>query len=94
MAYKVAKARVLQALKTGAYLHEPRSGIDVKNLLAMGEISVEDVMTLIARSSGTEHTESPHHVLKTIPVHCIITKGWYIKFYFLDPDTWFISVHQ
>lgn len=94
MGYKDAKAKVLRALKTGAYDHEPRNGIDVKNLLAMGEISAEEVMKLIARSSGTEHTESPHHVLKTVPVHCIITKGWYIKFYFLDPNTWFISVHQ
>jgi hypothetical protein len=21
-------------------------------------------------------------------------EGWYVKFYFIDPDTFFISVHQ
>lgn len=51
MGYKEARKKVLQALKTGLFLHEARHGIDVKKLLAMGDISAGEVATLIARSS-------------------------------------------
>jgi hypothetical protein len=27
-------------------------------------------------------------------VHVLKRDGWYIKFFFIEPDTWFISVHQ
>ncbi|WP_072791099.1 hypothetical protein [Duganella sacchari] len=94
MGYKAAKAKVLAALNSGAFDHEARDDINVKNLLSTGDISAADVAKLIAKSSGYEHTESPHHSQKLVTVHCIITQKWYIKFYFLDPDTTFISVHQ
>lgn len=36
-----------------------------------------------------------NHLLmgRVITVHVLKTTGWYIKFYFLDPSTVFISVH-
>ncbi|MGK5063961.1 hypothetical protein [Janthinobacterium sp. LB3P112] len=94
MGYKEAKSKVLAALNNGAFDHEARDDINVKNLLATGDILAADVAKFIAKSSGLEHTESPHHSQKSVTVHCIITNTWYIKFYFLDPDTTFISVHQ
>jgi len=26
--------------------------------------------------------------------HVLRRHGWYIKFYFIEPETWFLSVHQ
>ena len=92
--YKSARKEILHALRKGNYQHESRGDIDVKNLLAMGKISATEVAVLIASSDGSMHTESPHHVVKEITVHVIKVKSWYIKFYFLDPDAWFISVHK
>jgi hypothetical protein len=94
LGYKTAKKKVLAALVTNSFDHEPRNGIDVKNLLAMGQISSAAVADLIAKSSGRDHSESPHHQVKSVVVHCVKVQGWYIKFYFLDPRTTFISVHQ
>jgi hypothetical protein len=92
--YKSARKEILHALRNGNYQHESRGDIDVKNLLAMGKISATEVAVLIASSDGSMHTESPHHVVKEITVHVIKVKSWYIKFYFLDPYAWFISVHK
>jgi hypothetical protein len=92
--YREAKSKVLAALAVGSYLHEARNDIDIKNKLATGEISAPDVAALIKGSTGNDHSRSPHHSDPSIMVHVILRKGWYIKFYFVDPDTWFISVHQ
>jgi hypothetical protein len=92
--FKEARKKVLAALASGSYLHEARNDIDVKNKLATGEISALDVATLIKASTGNDHSRSQHHADPAIVVHVISRKGRYIKFYFLDPDTWFISVHQ
>jgi hypothetical protein len=83
---------VLAALAAGSYLHEARNDVDIKNELATGEISASDVAALIKGSTGNDHLRSPHHSDPSI--HVISRKGWYIKFYFVDPDTWFISVHR
>jgi hypothetical protein len=92
--FRAVRAQVIEALQKGHFLHESRNNIDVKNLLAVGAVSVEDVIGLITRAKGTDHQSSPHHLDGSITVHVIKSSGWYIKFYFLDPDTWFISVHK
>ncbi len=94
MGFKEAKRKVLEALSTGAYQHESRKGIDVKNLLAMGNVSAEFVSGLIRKCNGKDHEMSAHDMMRSITVHVLKKDGWYIKFYFIDPDTWFISVHQ
>lgn len=78
----------------GSYLHEARNEIDSKNKLATGEISAVEVAELVKKSTGNDHSKSLHHADRSITVHVISRKGWYIKFYFIDPVTWFISVHQ
>ena len=40
------------------------------------------------------HTETPHHTIATATIHVLKRDGWYIKFYFIERDTIFISVHQ
>ena len=84
----------MKALELRAFSHEVRDDIDVKNLLHVGDITPEEVIRLIKSSSGTDHSSSVHHSVKGVEVHVIKCKKWYIKFYFVDPDTVFISVHQ
>ncbi|WP_256702158.1 hypothetical protein [Burkholderia sp. SRS-W-2-2016] len=85
----------MSALRSGKFQHEARAGINVKNLLATGQVTAEFVEALIARSDGTQYSSSPHHHAPSVDVHIILTGGWYVKFYFVgDPETVFISVHQ
>jgi hypothetical protein len=93
--YCEAKQAVIAALRSGRFQHESRRNIDVKNLLAMGEVTPEFVERVIVESDETQHVLSSHHRVATINVHVIASSGWYVKFYFVgDPDTMFISVHQ
>lgn len=92
--FRDAKRRVLKALAEGTYLHEARNRIDVKNELATGAITAAEVIAVIARCNGTHHAASPHHADASVDVHVLRRDGWYIKFYFLDEDTTFISVHK
>lgn len=96
--YSSVKKNILKCLNEDRFQHDQRSDIDVKNLLATGEISKDDVIRLIKSSSGACHSKSPHHIKPSFMVHVIKNKGWYIKFYFLEVDdiedvSVFISVH-
>jgi hypothetical protein len=92
--FAVAKAKVIESLRNGTYQHELRGAIDVKNALATGEVSATEVINIVQRCNGTHHRSSIHHSYPSIEVHILRRDGWYIKFYFLEPDTWFISVHR
>jgi len=92
--FKAAKRKVIDALRNGTYQHEAnRSEIATKNLLSTGQVTAGDICDLIMRSKGQDHSSSPHHNDGSILVHVIQREGWYVKFYFLDPETIFISVH-
>ncbi len=93
MGWKQVKADVLQALASGSFLHESRDAIDDKNLLAVGAVTPDEVSKIVRKCNGTHHSSSPHHREPAIEVHVLRHSGWYIKFYFVDPDTIFISVH-
>ncbi len=92
--FKEARKRVIAALQSGTYQHEVRSQIDTKNLLHTGQVSSADLCEVLKKCKGQDHTMSSHYVLPNLDVHIIKRDGWYIKFYFLDPNTVFISVHQ
>lgn len=92
--FKKARHGVIAALQSGQYLHVARGDLDVKNLLAMGEVSAETIVEIIRSCSGVHHSCSPHHAVPTVDVHVLKRHGWYIKFYFIEPHTWFVSVHQ
>jgi len=96
--FRKAKARVLSCLVSGHVLHEERGNIDIKNLFATGYVSVERATQIIGRSSGNNYFCTPHHLDKDIDVHVIKTRYsgqyWYVKWYFLGPDSVFISFHH
>lgn len=92
--FKAAKSALLAALRSGNYQHEVRDDIDVKNLLSTGAMAPSALVAIINRATGLDHSTSPHHGDASITVHVLKTGGWYVKFYFLDPSTFFISVHQ
>lgn len=85
---------MLAALADGTYQHEARGQIDVKNELATGGVSASEVAATIKKCTGNDHTMSTHHSDPSVMVHVLRKDGWYIKFYFLEVDTWFISVHK
>ncbi len=91
--FKEAKRKVLKALADGAFQHEARNNIDIKNELLAGTIAAIELAAVIRRTNGKNHSMSAHHRAASVTVHVIKREGWYIKFYFIDPDTWFISVH-
>jgi hypothetical protein len=82
---------------TGHVQHEPRFEPG-KNLLAEGAVIMDEVVQMIKRCGGKCHQTSPHHVLPSVDVHILRPKGrydgYYIKFYFIEPDIIFISVHM
>ena len=95
MGFSTVKKTVLKALSEKSYAHETRGGsIDEKNKLQSGEVTPEFVSSIIGRSTGADYSCSPHHQAQDVLVHVITKNGWYVKFYFLEPQTMFISVHQ
>jgi len=98
LGFKDVKASVLACLDRGAVLHAERANIDIKNLLATGEVTLDEVAAVIGRARGTDYRCSPHHTVASVDVHVIRTRSygadWYIKWYFLEPDSVFISVHH
>lgn len=94
----------IHALEEGRVQHEARDEVDDKNLLLTGEVSSEQVVRLLRACRGTQYHCAPHHVAREVDVHVfkpqarLEPKGdrrrWYIKLYFLEPDVWFISVHE
>lgn len=94
MGWSTVKPKVIRALKDGTFQHEARTAIDTKNLLQMGAVTADQVIQVLKSASGNDHSISPHHRDPSIEVNIVRNRGWYIKFYFVDPDTIFISVHQ
>tara|TARA_Y100000768_G_C23989013_1_gene690861 strand:+ start:425 stop:715 length:291 start_codon:yes stop_codon:yes gene_type:complete len=93
---KDIRSEVIKRLKDGHIQHDTdRAGdIDIKNLLLTGEVTVSDVIELINKTKGGQYESSPHHIVESVDVHIFKPNGWYVKFYFIDPDVIFISVHR
>ena len=98
MGFKKVKAQVIDCLNTGKVRHEQRGDINVKNLLATGAVAAAQVAAAIDRARGYDYECNPHHYDPKIQVHIIKTvsagKRWYIKWYFVELNTVFISVHE
>ncbi|MFT4925499.1 MAG: hypothetical protein ACI8WB_001592 [Phenylobacterium sp.] len=98
MGFKAVKDKVINCLKTGNIYHEIRHDVDIKNVLSTGVVTADEVAAIIGRSRGDSYSSSPHHLDCNIDVHIVKTKfagfNWYIKWYFLEPDAIFISVHH
>ncbi len=63
-----------------------------------GQLSDSDVIELVKKTRGNEYEVSPHHQAPEVDVHILKpfkdNVRWYIKFYFIEPDVMFISVHE
>ena len=92
--FKEAKRRAIEALRNKTYQIAERREIETKNLLYGNSISEEDVIEIISKCRGQDHEMRPHDMVKTVDIHILRKDGWYIKFYFLDPETFFLSVHR
>lgn len=101
MGFSSAKRAILAALETGNFRHEAREVLSEGNLLAVGDISAEEVMGIVRRTRGTEYSVSPHHWDPETEVHVFrpTVHGirWYVKAYFLEEPEGtavFISIHR
>ena len=97
MGFRDVRTKAITCLENGNVLYEARKNIDVKNLLKIGTVSNEDVVKILKSSRGGSYKTSPHHYDRSIVVHIVSTtllgQNWYIKWYFLEPDCIFISIH-
>lgn len=102
MGFHEERARLLEALfaarEDGALpSYDPRDLDD--NLLVSGELLLVDLIEIVKRSSGLNYQGAgEHHQKPGVQVHVIKDvkyQGtmWYIKWYFDDPELWFISAH-
>jgi|ERR1700754_3114554 hypothetical protein len=94
MGFKDVKRRLILALLEGRYRNVPRATIEVKNVLHTGLLDSDEVALIVMGCRGTEHQVIPHHRFPQVNLHLMITRGWYIKFYFVDADVALISVHR
>jgi hypothetical protein len=105
--FRIARSKTIAALSAGPafILFEDRTARESKNLLDTGEVSPDDVITLlrVCRGSLDQYRERPHDRDQSIPVHIFMPvyggERWYIKVYFLDgtlelEPAIFISVHK
>jgi len=96
-----AKRALLVALRAGNFQHEVREVRSEKNLLAVGDVSLEEVISIVNRTRGTDYSAAPHHWDHEITVHLVRPvverTRWYVRAYFLDEPSGsavFISVHR
>lgn len=98
MGFKQIKQLAITCLQSGNYFHQARSSIDVKNHFSTGDVDVAFVISLLRKTRGDDYSCSPHHQDASVDVHiftpCQAGKRWYIKFYVIEPNLIFISVHQ
>ncbi|MGO4742531.1 hypothetical protein [Serratia quinivorans] len=98
MGFRAVKKLAIRCLQQGAYDHEVRGNIDVKNLFATGQVDENRVIELIRKTTENEYQYRPHHQDAATDVHILRPWKagcyWYVKFYFMEPDIIFISVHQ
>jgi hypothetical protein len=100
MGFSSAKRALLTALEAGNIQHEARDVLSEKNLLAVGDVSVGEVIAMVRRARGPDYSVSPHHWDAETEVHVFrpMVGGtrWYVKVYFLEEPEGtavFVSIH-
>ena len=98
MGFLDVRVLLIDALEAGRVQHEFRADMESKNLLAVGEVTPEFVVSLLRRCRGSQCRCSPHHFDQRVLCHQFTPQlngeRWYLKAYFLSADAVFISVHQ
>ncbi len=71
MGFRDVKKLAIRSLQQGAYDHEVRGNIDVKNLFATGQVDKNEVIELIRKTSGDAYQCRPHHQDAATDVHIL-----------------------
>jgi len=94
MGFNEIKQKVIKCIQMNLVQHETRT--NSKNLYASGELSDEDVIDILKSCRGDCYEKQRHHFLD-VDIHIMKPKGrydgLYVKFYLIEPDVWFVSVH-
>ena len=95
MAFNEVKSKAIDCIKKGSVRHVAR---DIsKNMFAAGEFTPDEMVSIIGSCQGDCYTAGKHHFLDA-EVHILKPKGkydgLYIKFFFVELDIMFISVHD
>ena len=97
MGFNDIKKKVINCVEQGKAQSTPRSDKNEKNLFLTGDKSKDDVVSMLNKTKGTQYTSIHHDTVPDVEVHIfkplIGDEEWYIKFYFIDPNCFFISVH-
>jgi hypothetical protein len=75
MGFSSAKRALLTALEAGKIRHEARDVLSEKNLLAVGDVSVGEVIAMVRRARGPDYSVSPHHWDAETEVTCLSAHG-------------------
>ena len=105
MTFREARRCIVASLLDGNFQHEYRQVTEGKNLLDTGEVTPAEVVALLQRCRGDQHTRGPHHLDRSILVHIFqptrAGEQWYIKAYIIERSeedksdgAVFISVHK
>jgi hypothetical protein len=97
--FKEARRRLCQALQNPtSIVHEQRGDQEEKNLLATGVVTPREVLNVVRAATGNDYEEDVHHQDASVVIHVISRTHqgleWYIKWYFVEPNVIFISVHH
>ncbi|MDR0306730.1 MAG: type II toxin-antitoxin system MqsR family toxin [Chitinispirillales bacterium] len=95
MAFNEVKVKAIDCIKNGHVRHIER---DIgKNMFAVGDFTPEEMILIIGACRGDWYNSRKHHFLE-VDVHILKPRGkydgLYIKFFFIEPDILFISVHE
>lgn len=97
MGFSEVKSKVIKCVEEGKSQSTPRGDKNEKNLFLTGEKTARDVVEMLKKTKGTQHSTLPHDTIPEVTVHIfkplLGDEEWYVKFYFLDPNCIFISVH-
>lgn len=100
MGFTEDKGRMLEALSEGRVIHEERSYQEEKNLLAAGQISEDEAVTILRSVRGTHAHPSKHHYDAGqkiwIMTATVASVTWYIKAYLRREEdrVVFLSFHH
>jgi hypothetical protein len=93
---KEVKALAINKIREGKVNHITREF--GKNKYAEGFLSDDQVIAMIQSCRGDRYEAKPHHAIRSVLVHIMKPlgkyDGYYIKFYFLEPDVIFLSIHS
>jgi len=95
MPFKEIRCKAIECIKNGHVRHIER---DIsKNMFAGGDFTPEEMISIIGACRGDCYSSAKHHFLE-VDVHILKPQGrydgLYIKFFFIEPNILFISVHE